>query len=237
MTPRTRTILSLVVLVPTGYGLKLYAGPLSGWVNNSFAGTAYVCFWCLALFVVWPRRGAVAPIVIGVFAATCGLEFLQLWHAPLLQAVRSTFLGRALIGTTFVTADFLYYVLGGGIAWGWLLVLARDDAVMMRADALAAKEEGAQLMASVERIRADIGKRFSELVRAGSDPAHVQREYRLAEETYVGLRRRLNGVQLSIEDTSSDVISRLRHEPAKVVAEKQLEVHASIDSVTDIVWS
>ena len=130
MTPRTRTILSLVVLVPTGFGLKLYAGPLSGWVNDSFAGAAYVCFWCLVLFVAWPRQRAVAPIVIGVLAATCGLELLQLWHPPFLQAVRSTFLGRALIGTTFVPADFLYYVLGSGIAWAWLLLLTRDDALM-----------------------------------------------------------------------------------------------------------
>lgn len=125
MTPRTRAVVSLVVLVPAGFGLKFYGGPFAGWVNDSLAGAAYVCFWCLALFAVRPARRAIAPIVIAVVAATCGLEFLQLWRPPFLQAVRSVFLGRVLIGGTFVPSDFVYYVLGGAVAWVWLLALVR----------------------------------------------------------------------------------------------------------------
>jgi hypothetical protein len=36
-----------------------------------------------------------------VLVATCLLEFLQLWHPPLLEAVRSTFIGRTVLGTSF----------------------------------------------------------------------------------------------------------------------------------------
>jgi hypothetical protein len=128
LTPRTRAVVSLVVIVPLGFGLKFYSGPLAGWVNDSLAGAAYVCFWCLALFVAWPTRRAIAPIVIGVFVVTCGLEVLQLWHPPFLQAVRRVFLGRILIGGTFVPSDFIYYVLGGAVAWVWLLLLTNISA-------------------------------------------------------------------------------------------------------------
>jgi hypothetical protein len=40
------------------------------------------------------------------------LEFLQLWRPPLLQAVRSTFLGHALVGSSFAWSDFPYYGAG-----------------------------------------------------------------------------------------------------------------------------
>ncbi len=41
----------------------------------------------------------------------------------------------------------------------------------------------------------------------------------------------------STETTASDVISRLRHEPAVVVSGNHLEVHTSLDSETELVWS
>ena len=41
-----------------------------------------------------------------VLAVTFALEFLQLWKPPFLQAVRSTFLGHVLIGSSFSWFDF-----------------------------------------------------------------------------------------------------------------------------------
>lgn len=122
--PRVYTLVSLAIIVPVGFGLKYYDGPYGPWVRNSLAGAAYEIFWCLALFFVWPRRAAVNPIVIGVLAVTCVLETLQLWHPAWLEAVRATFLGKALLGTTFQPTDFIYYVAGCGIAWLSLRALA-----------------------------------------------------------------------------------------------------------------
>jgi hypothetical protein len=51
-----------------------------------------------------------------VLAITCALEVLQLWHPPFLQAIRSTFAGRALIGTTFVWWDFIYYIVAAAVS-------------------------------------------------------------------------------------------------------------------------
>ncbi len=127
MSPRVSALVSLAIVVPLGFGLKQYDGPWGPWVRNSLAGAAYEIFWCLALFFVWPRRPAVTRIVIGVFAVTCALETLQLWHPAWLEAVRGTFAGRTLLGTTFHPTDFAYYVLGCAVAWGWLHAITRSE--------------------------------------------------------------------------------------------------------------
>jgi len=125
---RLWTLLSAAVVVPLGFALKLYSGPAHGWVNHSLAGVTYEIFWCLAVFAVWPRRAAITRIVACVFAVTCALEAMQLWHPPWLEAIRSTWAGRALVGTTFVWSDFSYYVIGCAIGWLWLHGIARAAA-------------------------------------------------------------------------------------------------------------
>ncbi|MHC4413964.1 MAG: ribosomal maturation YjgA family protein [Planctomycetota bacterium] len=122
---RLWTLLSLAVIVPVGFCLKLYTGPGQALLNNSLAGLAYEIFWCLVLFFIWPRRGAVSRIVVGVFLVTCGLEALQLWHPAFLEAIRSTFPGKAIIGTTFTWSDFAYYVVGSTAGWLWLAWMCR----------------------------------------------------------------------------------------------------------------
>jgi hypothetical protein len=59
-------------------------------------------------------------IALGVFIATCGIEFLQLWNQPLLEAARASFLGRAILGSTFAWSDFPYDLLGSLAGWGIL---------------------------------------------------------------------------------------------------------------------
>ena len=41
-----------------------------------------------------------------MFVVTCVLDVLQLWHPMFLENVRATFLGNAILGTTFVLWDF-----------------------------------------------------------------------------------------------------------------------------------
>jgi hypothetical protein len=122
---RLWALLSAAVVVPLGFALKFYSGPGHEWVNNSVAGVTYEIFWCLAAFVVWPRPAAITRIATGVLVVTCGLEVLQLWHPPWLESIRSTFAGRALLGTTFAWSDFAYYVIGCAIGWRWLHGIAR----------------------------------------------------------------------------------------------------------------
>jgi hypothetical protein len=59
-------------------------------------------------------------MAIVVLLATCALEFLQLWHPPFLEYLRSSFIGRTVLGTSFAWLDFPYYVLGCWIGWLWM---------------------------------------------------------------------------------------------------------------------
>ncbi len=110
---------SILVITPLGFLTKAYQGPLAYWVNNSLGGLLYVTFWCLVWGLVnpqWSERN----IAIAVLVVTSLLEFAQLWHPPVLNWLRSFYLGQVVLGTTFVWSDFFYYVVGAGLGWWWL---------------------------------------------------------------------------------------------------------------------
>ena len=120
MAIRVRILIALSIVTPLGFAAKWYAGPARWWLNNWAASIVYELFFMLLVFFICPRKGAVAPIAVGVCAATIALEFLQLWHPAWLQAIRGTFFGRALLGTTFAASDLPIYPVG--CLLGWLLL-------------------------------------------------------------------------------------------------------------------
>ena len=117
---RKHTLLALSIVTPLGFLFKLYSGPVHIWFNYYGAGLLYVIFWILVVFFFYPDKNAVKKIPVWVFCITCVLEILQLWHPWMLEKIRSFFLGRALIGTTFVWWDFFHYAAGSLI--GWILI-------------------------------------------------------------------------------------------------------------------
>ena len=119
---RLLILLALAIVTPLGFAAKYYAGPARWWLNNWAASIIYELFFMLLVFLFIPRRKAITRIALGVCAATIALEFLQLWHPARLQAIRGTFLGRALLGTTFVWSDLPIYPVG--CLLGWLLLHA-----------------------------------------------------------------------------------------------------------------
>ena len=108
---RKITVLALIIIVPLGFYTKFYSGPAHIWVNNSLGGFFYEIFWILLFSILLPK---VRPVIIAmaVFFATCTLEFLQLWHPPFLQILRSNFIGRTILGNSFNLMDFPYYIAG-----------------------------------------------------------------------------------------------------------------------------
>jgi len=106
------------------YAKRGYHGPASVWIANSVGGIFYVIFWCLVLVLLLSRARA-SRIVFAVLTATCILEFLQLWHPPLLETARRNFLGRTVLGSYFDWSDFPYYFIGAALAWLWLRAVGR----------------------------------------------------------------------------------------------------------------
>ncbi len=116
----------MLIIVPLGIYSKFYCGQATNWVNNSLGGVLYVIFWCLFafLFLSNTKPWKIAAVV---FAVTCFLEFLQLWHPPLLEFLRSNFIGKTILGTSFTWSDFPYYLVGCGIGWLWMKSLQKHS--------------------------------------------------------------------------------------------------------------
>jgi hypothetical protein len=117
---RKYIVFALLLVTPAGFLFKFYSGPAQGWFNNYGAGLLYEIFWILIGFFFWPRKELASRIPVWVFIGTSVLEILQLWHPWILEKIRSYFLGRALIGTSFTWWDFPHYAIGCLV--GWLVV-------------------------------------------------------------------------------------------------------------------
>lgn len=113
-------ILSLCIVTPLGFWCKSYCGAGAWWFGDYGGGVMYEIFWCLVFFLFFYKESHITKIAVSVLVVTCLLETLQLWHPVFLQQVRMTFLGRTLLGTTFVWWDFPYYVLGCVLGWLWM---------------------------------------------------------------------------------------------------------------------
>jgi hypothetical protein len=122
-TYRLRMVGSVIALIPLGYFIRFHGlGP--EWLNDFLGSVMYEMFWISLFLGIWPK---VQPLKVAVTVclATCSLEFLQLWHPPVLQALRAHLLGRLILGTTFSWADFLAYFAGSGLGF-WLGRLLRS---------------------------------------------------------------------------------------------------------------
>jgi len=113
-------IILLIFVTILGFAAKYVQYEGSFWINNHLAGLFYEIFWCLFTALFFTRTSAL-KISLTIFIITGALEILQLWHAPFLTTVRTTFIGRTLIGTSFSWLDFPFYFLGCAI--GWLLIV------------------------------------------------------------------------------------------------------------------
>jgi len=101
----------LAVVIFLGVASKFYAGPAQIWVRWQAGGILYVMSWMLLALLIWPMV-SLRFVATTVLACTCLLEVLQLWHPAALDGIRSSFIGHALIGSTFSWWDFPNYVLG-----------------------------------------------------------------------------------------------------------------------------
>jgi len=109
---RRRLLVALALLVPLGLLTKATDNEL---VRGYAGGVLYVVFFTCAVLLARPDWRP-APVAAGVLLATCALEVLQLWHPPWLERVRATFLGHALLGSTFSGWDFACYAVGALLA-------------------------------------------------------------------------------------------------------------------------
>lgn len=61
------------------------------------------------------RRSSTARIALGTICIAWSVEFFQLYHAPWIDVIRSTRLGRLVLGASFNSPDLIAYVIGAAI--------------------------------------------------------------------------------------------------------------------------
>jgi hypothetical protein len=115
---RVALLINIILIIPLGYTIR-FAGPGPERFNDFMGAVAYEIFWILLAVFLWPQVSLVWAAV-GVCVATCGLEFLQLWQPPFLQAARATLPGRLVLGNAFTWADFPSYFVGSFLGWLWV---------------------------------------------------------------------------------------------------------------------
>ena len=114
-----RLIFFTIILIPMGLYTKQYSGIASNWVHNYFGGIMYVVFFSLLFSIIFNKTN-ILKIVVLVFIITTIIEILQLWHPQFLESIRASFLGKALIGSTFSYFDIVHYFIGMILSY-WII--------------------------------------------------------------------------------------------------------------------
>ena len=105
------------LVIALGLASRRYPGWLPAFVGK-YPGDA---LWALMVFLgcsgCWPRAST-SRIAGLAFAASCLVEFSQLYRAPWLNALRATTPGHLVLGSTFAWPDIAAYAVGVAMGVG-----------------------------------------------------------------------------------------------------------------------
>jgi Protein of unknown function (DUF2809) len=113
---RLALLIGMVLIIPLGYSVRFATGLGSPMFQDIFGSIAYQVLLMFVVAFFFPRMNLV-KIAIGVFIVSSAIELLQLWQPPFLQAIRATWVGRVLLGNTFLLEDFPPYAIGCFFGW------------------------------------------------------------------------------------------------------------------------
>jgi hypothetical protein len=112
-TARRRIVYAPLLLIIPLLGLGSRSG--ATWLPEFIADYAGDTLWATMLYLtivfIAPRLTITAAAVLAMLGSI-GVEVLQLYHAPWIDAVRSTRIGGLMLGYTFVWSDLLCYAIG-----------------------------------------------------------------------------------------------------------------------------
>jgi hypothetical protein len=105
-----------LLFAPLGFVVRFLLPTSAEMWRNLFGNIAYETFWIGLALAIAPRLKP-RSVAIAVCLITCGLEFLQLNHHPILEAARATLPGRLILGNGFTWVDLLQYFPASAIGW------------------------------------------------------------------------------------------------------------------------
>jgi hypothetical protein len=117
-----------IILIPIGFLTKVYSGFGSEFATNYLGGVFYVIFLIILSSLVFPKTSPLKISLI-VFAFTFFIELTQIIQNDILNSLRSHFLIKTLIGSTFNIYDMVYYTVGAFVGYGILVALKKRQIV------------------------------------------------------------------------------------------------------------
>ena len=121
---RSRWLSAILALLVIAVGLASRRGLVQfPAVLGNYPGDA-LWAWVVLLCVAWVRPAITRGRLVGVSVVVAfAIEFLQLYQAPWMQALRANKLAYLVLGNGFDPLDLLAYVvgiaLGATVDWGW----------------------------------------------------------------------------------------------------------------------
>ena len=121
---RSRWLIAILALVVIAIGLASRRGLVQfPAVLGNYPGDA-LWAWVVLLCVAWVRPAITRGRLVGVsLVIAFAIEFLQLYQAPWMQALRANKLAYLVLGNGFDPLDLLAYVvgiaLGAAVDWVW----------------------------------------------------------------------------------------------------------------------
>ena len=111
--PRSRPLYALLIALVIGTGLLWRSSllPLSSFLAK-YGGDS---LWALTVFLCFGfafHRSSTWRISLAAVCFAWSVEFLQLYHAPWIDAIRSTRPGQLVLGASFNSPDLIAYVAG-----------------------------------------------------------------------------------------------------------------------------
>ena len=121
---RSRWLIAILALLVIAVGLASRRGLVQfPAVLGNYPGDA-LWAWVVLLCVAWVRPAITRGRLVGMsLVIAFAIEFLQLYQAPWMQALRANKLAYLVLGNGFDPLDLLAYVvgiaLGAAVDWGW----------------------------------------------------------------------------------------------------------------------
>lgn len=118
-------LFSLIILIPIGIFTKYYSGPGFSVINNRLGGFFYVTFGIILLGSIFVKKISVFTISLLVLILTIIVEITQLFSHPLLDYIRSFWIGKMVLGNSFSWLDIPWYILGAIVGYYWLKAITK----------------------------------------------------------------------------------------------------------------
>lgn len=116
----------LAIVVAAGVGSRTITGGVP-WVGKEFGGVLWAMMFYLGLLLMFPRLRPAATAAAALLLSA-GTEFLQLYRAPWIDALRATRVGGFVLGSVFGWHDVACYVVGSILAFAADVGIARRAA-------------------------------------------------------------------------------------------------------------